>query len=120
MQGSRADAAVRDAVGADHTAGAKRVCLMADYALGYQGESVQPELFWVQIDDGPKVELRSNGTGGTWMDVTDSERMHEVALFRHDQRVRVTRLKLEPGAVIGLNPSGIQIEPYAPRGFGCD
>ena len=68
-------------------------------------------LYWIQIDDGPRVEVRPDT--GTWLPPVDTTQPHRLSLFRMDRRVASSPVRFDRSdACVGLSNYAGSVSVY--------
>jgi hypothetical protein len=116
------DAAALEANTGDHLA----LCirrerdLPIDEAGGLAPKPLPRRLYWIQIDDGERIEVRPDT--GTLVSLDDGTQPHRVALFRGARRVAAASIRFDPrGLCLGLsNYSGsVSVYTWDAKRCGC-
>ena len=94
--------------------------LPIDEAGGLAPVPLPRGLYWIQIDEGPRIEMRPD-MGTRVLDVDLGQR-HRVALFRKDRRVAVARLNpTKRDVCVGLSnyARSVSIYDWGAKRCGC-
>jgi len=94
--------------------------LPIDEAGGLAPKPLPRGLYWIQIDDGPRMEVRPDT--GTRLPPVDTTRPHRVSLFRKDRRVASSPIRFDRSDVcLGLsNYSGsVSVYGWDAKRCGC-